>query len=156
MENLKIYRKRIIPQELVDLKDDEIILKNDDVVVTRWKALKPRRDFSKGSSCYFLKRGFKISRFLDKRDRLVYYYCDIIDTKFDEEQNSFTFLDLLADVIIYPSGFVRVVDLEEISEALDKGLISIEQAKQALNRLSELLKIIYSGGLKNMIKGYLE
>lgn len=156
LDNPRIFRKRLIPMELVDLKDDEILQYNEEVLVTKWKVLKPRKDFVKGYSCYYLKKGFKVSRFLDKNDKLVYYYCDIINTKYDEKENAFTFLDLLADVIIYPGGFVRVVDLEEISDALDKGLISIELAKESLRRLSDLLKIIYSGGLKHLIKGYLE
>ena len=42
------------------------------------------------------------------RDR-VYYYCDIIDTTYDAQENSYLFTDLLADVIVYDSGFVKAV-----------------------------------------------
>lgn len=156
LNNPRIFRKRLIPLELVELKEDEVLAWNQEVLVTRWKVLKPRRDFAKGDSCYFLKRGFKISRFLDKNGKLVYYYCDIIKTSYNEEENAYTFLDLLADVIIYPGGFVRVVDVEEISDALDQGLISVEETKEALRQLSDLLKIIYSGKWKQLIKGYLK
>ena len=60
---MQIYRKRLIPDECILLKDDEILEIDEDYIVTKWKTLKPRRDFSHGYSCYFLKLGFKISKF---------------------------------------------------------------------------------------------
>lgn len=156
MEYPAIYRKRLIPNELILLKDDEILYLDEDVLVTKWRVLRPRKDFEKGYSCYFLKRGFKVSRFLNKNGHLVYYYCDIIQTDYDKGENAYTFTDLLADVIIYPSGFVRVVDLEEIPLALDKGLLSIDMMKAALIQLDQLLKIIYSNQLKELAGKYME
>lgn len=154
MEKPLIYRRRFIPDELILLKDDEILLYTNEVIVTKWKVLRPRKDFAKGYSCYFLKKGFKISKFLDKDGKLVYYYCDIIETQYEQSKNAFTFVDLLADVIVYEDGFVKVVDLGEIPEALDKGLLSVARAKKALKRLDRLLEIIYAGGLQNLIKEY--
>lgn len=45
MEYLKIYRKRMIPDECILLKDDIILEKTDDIIVTKWNTLKPRRVF---------------------------------------------------------------------------------------------------------------
>ena len=92
---------------------------------------------------------------MNDKDELVYYYCDIIDTVFDKESNSYTFVDLLADVIIYPDGKVKVVDIEEIADALDEGLIDIETSKKALRRLGKLLDIVYEGKLFDLVSGYL-
>ena len=61
MEPLKIYRKRIIPQEIVLLKDDVIVKADDDIIVTKWNTLKPKTGFSHGCSCYYLKKGVKVS-----------------------------------------------------------------------------------------------
>ena len=36
MEHLKIYRKRMIPDECILLKDDIILEKTDDIIVTKW------------------------------------------------------------------------------------------------------------------------
>ena len=74
----------------------------------------------------------------------MYYYCDIIDVSRDEDDGSYIISDLLADVIVYKNGAVKVVDLEEIADALDMGLIDCDLAKKALRRLSELLGIIYT------------
>lgn len=156
MEKPKIYRKRFIPNEVVFLKDDEIQYYDEDVIVTKWNVLKPRKDFSKGYSCYYIKKGYKVSKFLDDDENLVYYYCDIIETKYNAAENSYLFIDLLADVIIYESGFVKVVDIGEIADALENNLIDIELAKRALKQLDELLDIIYKEGLKKLLGDYFD
>ncbi len=155
-KDLKLYRKRLIPMEKVLLKDDEILLCNEEMIVTKWNVLKPREDFQRGISCYFLKEGYKISRFFDKEDKMVYDYCDIIETEFIEQNNTYIFTDLLADVLIYENGFVKVVDLAEIAQALEQGLLSLDLAKKALYRLDSLLAMIYAGNLKQKVEPYFE
>ena len=49
-----LYRKRFIPMETIALKDDKILLWQDDLIVTKWNSLKPRRDI--GSGLLLLKR----------------------------------------------------------------------------------------------------
>ena len=53
--------------------------------------------------------------------------------------------DLLADVIIYPDGFVKVVDLDELVTALESRSISLDTLKTSLIKLDKLLSIIYAG-----------
>ena len=47
-------------------------------------------------------------------------------------------------MIIYPDGFVKVVDIDEMVTCLDEDLISLEQLKHSLTQLDKLLKIIYA------------
>nr|WP_294680395.1 DUF402 domain-containing protein [uncultured Anaerotignum sp.] len=148
---LKLYRKRFIPDEIVDLKNDRIIYHEGGILITEWDALHPKAKFSHGISCYYMDQGWKISKFLNKKKELVYYYCDIIETSYLEEENAYLFTDLLADVIVYPDGAVEVVDLDELSDALEAGVITIREIKQALRTLDALLKVIYSGGLPKLI-----
>lgn len=155
MHQTILYRKRFIPNETICLKDDEIIEKNENRIVTKWNVLRPKEEFSKGISCYFLKEGYKVSKFLRENGDLVYYYCDIIDTQYDPEENAYYFTDLLADVIIYPDGFVKVVDLAELADALDENIITDKIVKKALRRLETLLAEIYGGKLKDLVQ-YLE
>ncbi|MCI8628184.1 MAG: DUF402 domain-containing protein [Firmicutes bacterium] len=154
--NTTLYRKRFIPMETILLKDDNIVFQNEDVIVTKWNALKPREDFSKGISCYFLKEGYKISRFINKNDNIVYHYCDIIETEYIVQNNTYIFIDLLADVLIYENGFIKVVDIAEIAEALEKNILSLDLAKKALYRLDALLTIIYNGTWKQKTELYFE
>lgn len=143
METLKLYRKRIIPSECLLLKGDKIERADEDVIVTSWTTINPKQEFSHGCSCYFLKQGFKVSKFYRHDNSLLYWYCDIVDFEKNEEENSLTVTDLLADVIIYPDGQVKVVDLDELADALDKGLISQELMSACLRRLNDLLTMIY-------------
>ena len=56
MENnhVTLYRKRHIPNETNNLKDDNIVKITDNLIITTWKALKPRKDIRGGASAYFL------------------------------------------------------------------------------------------------------
>lgn len=148
----KLYRKRFMPNEIVYLKDDIITYQDDTVMVTKWNVLHPKAKFSHGVSCYYFEKGWKISKFLNKKNELVYYYCDIIDTAYHADDNSYIFTDLLADVIIYPDGAVHVVDLAELADALEEGIITEAEVKLALRRLEGLLEVIYGGGLPELLR----
>ena len=144
-QTLKLYRKRYIPNESILLKDDNILFADDKLIITSWKTLKPRKDISYGYSAYFMDKGFKVSKMFHADGHLVYWYCDIIDTEYQKETNTYVFQDLLADVLIYPDGSVKVVDLDEIADLLEKGIIDSTTASKALRILNGLLTLIYEG-----------
>ncbi|MGN0365982.1 MAG: DUF402 domain-containing protein [Suilimivivens sp.] len=150
MKNPILYRRRIIPEECILLKDDVIISCDEDRIVTTWQALHPKKDLHHGSSCYFIKEGFKVSKFCREDDTLLYWYCDIVDFNYNPTENAMIVTDLLADVIIYPDGFVKVVDLDELVTALESRSLSLDTLKSSLLRLDKLLNIIYSGGFDNL------
>lgn len=152
MDKPTLFRKRIIPEECVLLKDDEILFYDKSIIVTKWKTLRPKKDLHHGYSCYFLRDGYKISKFLYEDNRLLYWYCDIIDYEYYADTNQYVFRDLLADVIVYPDGFVKVVDLDEFEKALENGSITFDDVKQALRSLDKLLNIIYSGNFDSLKK----
>ena len=145
MDKPILYRKRIIPEEIILLDKDEVLYLDDEHIVTRWNAIRPKKILHHGCSCYFLKEGFKVSKFYREDGTLMYWYCDIIDYTYDKKDNSYVFTDLLADVLIYPDGRVEVVDVGEIADALTDGTLSVEKMIPALRSLEKLLKIIYSG-----------
>ncbi len=151
MDNIKLYRKRYIPNETVFLKDDEIISVDSETIITKWDTLKPRKDFAKGISVYYLKEGYKVSELINSDNKTVYYYCDIIEPIYNEKDNSYIFNDLLADVKVYSNGKIEVVDLDELAEAFKKGLITSSQLCKALKQLDRLLKIIYSNGIESIL-----
>ncbi|MBP5414771.1 MAG: DUF402 domain-containing protein, partial [Lachnospiraceae bacterium] len=120
MDNPVLYRKRIIPEEKILLKDDVIISCDEDMIITKWNTLKPREDFHHGYSIYYLKEGYKVSKFCKQDGSLKYWYCDIVDYDYDKDSNELVVSDLLVDVIIYPDGGIKVDDIDELVEALDK------------------------------------
>jgi len=140
-----LYRKRLIPEECIALKDDVILYCDEEIIVTKWNALKPKIDLHHGYSCYFLNKGIKVSKFMKEDGSLMYWYCDIVEHSYNEAENSFTFTDLLADVIVYPDGKVKVVDLDEIAVALERKMLSDRELVITLRTLDSLLQTIYSG-----------
>lgn len=143
MEIPTLYRKRIIPDECVLLKDDIIVKRDDHTIVTKWNTLNPKVTLHHGSSCYFLKEGYKVSKFYRADHSLMFWYCDIVDYEYDSEHDTYIITDLLADVIVTNEGLVKVVDLDEVAQALNEEKISKELVSTCLSRLNSLLDIIY-------------
>ena len=152
MDGLKLYRKRIIPSECILLKDDILLSRDSETILTKWTTLHPKKTLDHGYSCYFPERGFKVSKFYDHEDRLISWYCDIIETARTQEDGIETiiFTALLADVIVYPDGRVRVVDLDELADAQRDRLITPQQLQAALRHLDRLLQIIYRGNFGSL------
>ena len=143
MTNPVLYRRRIIPDECIQLKDDVILECNEDRIVTSWNAIRPKKDLHHGYSCYFLKEGFKVSKFYYEDGRLLYWYCDIVEYQWNKDKTALTSIDLLADVIVYPDGRTKVMDLDELADACERGIISSEQLQKCLRQLDKFLSYIY-------------
>lgn len=155
MSDTKLYRKRIIPEECILLENDEILFQNQEVIITKWNTIRPKKTLHHGYSCYFLERGFKVSKFYGHDGNLISWYCDIITHTHDAASDTYVFTDLLVDVIVYPDGFVRVVDLDELADAARDGLLSAEEMQLALRRTDKLLAVIYKGAFPKLQK-YIE
>ena len=145
---ITLYRKRLIPEEIVPLKSDELLYAGEDRLVTRWRAIHKRSDLDHGLSVYYLREGWKVSRFYLEDGSLKYTYCDIV--KFDREGEKLIVTDLLADVTIDGEGRIEILDLDELAQAFDRGLISKAELIQALKQLNALLARLYAGDLKEL------
>lgn len=142
-KDMMIYRKRLIPKEMIALGDDNIVYVDDRRVITHWHTLNPRTDIAKGCSAYFLDKGYKISKIYDHDGGLVYWYCDIISSTYDKDTNSLTVTDLLVDVVIMKDGNIKVLDLNELADALRLGLLTSDMGCEALEKTDKLLQEIY-------------
>ncbi len=146
-----LIRKRLIPLETLRLEKDVVVHRSDRLLVTRWTTIKPKKELNHGSSCFLLKEGWKVSRFIDHQGKLI---CDITATEYDAATDTFTFTDLLADVLIYPSGVIKVVDLDELADAVEQKLITTEQLLDSLRKLDALLRRVYDGTLLPALEEY--
>lgn len=151
----KIYRRKLIPDKFELLKDDIIIAQDNDTLITKWETLHPKTSFTHGSSCYFLNKGFKVSKFYRSDNSLLYWYCDIAEYIINPEEQSLTMTDLLADVVIYPDGRTEIVDLDELADALEQNLITKKQMTSCLHSLNHLLSYLYQSKL-NILQAPLE
>ena len=144
MKTLQLYRKRFIPAENI-LLNDLVLEHTENVVITKWNTIRPKAVLHHGCSCYYLKEGWKISKFYSEDHTLLYWYCDIVEFDYSIKKNSLVVADLLADVIVYPDGKVEVVDLDELAEAHQNKIITDEQLHKCLKQLNDLLTIISQG-----------
>lgn len=145
MSRPRLFRRRFIPDENIELKDDMILALEPNLIITSWNVLKPRRDISRGVSAYFIDKGIKVSKVFDNAEQMVYWYCDIIETHYDEKENIYTFNDLLIDVVVYPDGQVEVLDMDEFADAMEQGILSVGTIAHAMRATDDLLHTIYAG-----------
>ena len=61
-----LIRKRLIPLETLRLERDVVVHRSDRLLVTRWTTIKPKKELHHGSSCFLLKEGWKVSRFIEE------------------------------------------------------------------------------------------
>ena len=139
---MKMYRKRFIPNEIVDISSDEVLERNENIVITRWKPINPRGDIGGGISYTFLKRGYKISKIFSPEGKFIYWYCDVIEYTYDAEKDEYIFTDLLADIKMYPDGQVEVLDFEELADAYHKKIIDGKQLLNAIKSINLLIEMI--------------
>ena len=145
MSRPRLFRRRFIPDENIELKDDMILALEPNLIITSWNVLKPRRDISRGVSAYFIDKGIKVSKVFDNAGQMVYWQCDIIETHYDEKENIYTFNDLLIDVVVYPDGQVEVLDMDEFADAMEQGILSVGTIAHAMRATDDLLHTIYAG-----------
>ena len=148
MSRPRLFRRRFIPDENIELKDDMILALEPNLIITSWNVLKPRRDISRGVSAYFIDKGIKVSKVFDNAGQMVYWYCDIIETHYDEKENIYTFNDLLIDVVVYPDGQVEVLDMDEFADAMEQGILSVGTIAHAMRATDDLLHTISAGEFK--------
>ena len=70
-----LYRKRIIPDECVHLKDDIILHCSGEIILTQWNAIRPKKELHHGYSCYFLEEGIQKGNLF--RGSAIFYFIDV-------------------------------------------------------------------------------
>ncbi len=139
---MQIYRKRFDPEECVLLKDDEIVYHDSSYIFTKWKTLKPRDDFDNGASIYDISNGVKVSKFC-KEDKILYYYIDIIDIVYNQDEDTYLCTDYVLDVILEPDfSEYRVLDEDEFEELIEKGTFTHKEISESYNKLEFMKKCI--------------
>jgi len=148
----KIYRIRYIPAETIDLSSDKILYRDNRHLITKWYPIKPRDDITSGISCVFIDKGWKISAFFGHDEKILYWYCDIVNVNFDEKADTYYLHDLLTDIKIMPDGRVEIIDLDELAVAFEKNLITNRQLIMSLKQSSSLLDLIYTRSFPEYIR----
>ena len=147
---MKIFRKRFIPNEMVDISKDEVIYRDKEKLITKWNPINERDDIGRGESCVYFANGWKISKFYRKDGSFKFWYCDIISYQYEEKEDKYILVDLLLDVIVHGDGRYEILDEDELERALEDAIITQELAKEAKEKLKKLIIVIQSGKFKEL------
>ena len=147
---MKIFRKRYIPNEIIDISGDEVVLRDEEKLITKWKPINPRDDIGSGTSCVLFNKGWKISKFYNKDGSFRFWYCDIIDYEYEKEQDKYTIIDLLLDVIVYEDGHYEILDQDELEQAFKENIITLDIKNDAIKKLNNLIEVIENGKFKEL------
>ncbi|MFQ9150247.1 MAG: DUF402 domain-containing protein [Blautia sp.] len=140
-----LYRKRLIPEECILLKDDELLYRDEKRSSPDGIPYGRKKTCTMVFPAIFLTKASKSASFIKADGSLICWYCDIVTHSYDKATDTYVFTDLLADVLVYPDGRVKVVDLDELSEANETGLLNLENLHKALRTTNALLTEIYAG-----------
>ena len=76
---------------------------------------------------------------------MICWYCDIVSYEWKEEKTALLTTDLLLDVLVYPDGSIKLLDMDELAQAHAQKLISDELLQTSLMTANRLLNEIYEG-----------
>lgn len=109
---------------------------------------------------------YALRLFFNDKKEIVEYYFDIIkESGVDEKTKIPYFIDAYLDITISRTGEIKILDRNELDEALENGNLSKEEYNNVLetseklldeinNKTNELLNIDYLKYLKDMWLGY--
>jgi len=155
-EEVRIIRKRYIPNEEVILNGDEVLFYDDEkkIIVTKWLPIKKRTDISHGYSEYHLNDNYKVSVFFDENGKMLYIYADIV--KYFMRDDIFVVVDLLLDVKKTDKE-ISVLDMDELVEARENGLITEEEYELSMRTCEKVVNILSEDTyFPSYIKDYIE
>lgn len=94
----------------------------------------------------------------DSNDTLIQWYFDIIDKSGIDEDGKLFFDDLYLDVAVLPQKGMFLLDEDELEEALNEDIITMEQYKLAYKSVKALMSEIENNNnnIINDSKKYLE
>jgi predicted RNA-binding protein associated with RNAse of E/G family len=97
---------------------------------------------------YFMlmRKWFGVGKIRDVHGRHTGYYCDIVTPPRLLEDGGVELTDLFLDLWVSPDLRYRVLDREELENALRKGWITKKLYKRAKKELDKLIDLVKKGG----------
>ncbi|MFT8362832.1 MAG: DUF402 domain-containing protein [Sporolactobacillus sp.] len=85
---------------------------------------------------------YVLTAMFNEKKQLVQCYFDVIDRIGEDETGILWFDDLYLDIILFPNHDLYLVDQEELTEALDEGIINQEKYNRAWQTARKLKQFI--------------
>ena len=97
----------------------------------KWLTIMPKDDY------------YCITVMMDSDYKIQVSYIDMIDSQGIDEDGVPFFFDCYLDLVVYPDGYVKEDDRDELDEALQNGDISKEQYDRALQTAEKLRQTFF-------------
>ena len=102
----------------------------EDIIVCdnglKWLSILPQNDF------------YCITAMMNENDDIILWYIDMIAEQGIGADSIPYFDDLYLDLVVYPTGMIKVDDMDELEEALVRKDITEEQVNLAINTSNKL------------------
>ncbi|PIQ25588.1 hypothetical protein COW36_21330 [bacterium (Candidatus Blackallbacteria) CG17_big_fil_post_rev_8_21_14_2_50_48_46] len=135
---LPIRKQKLHPVREVNLSGDTWLHQDEHLCVSYWHLPRTESDqVAHTLTLTIFDEAIQIHSKHNAAGERLYWYCDLLEVKRDE--GGWHLTDLLLDVVVFPDGSTRMLDLGELAEALEEGGIHPQQAAQAL-RLAETIQ----------------
>ena len=94
---------------------------------------------------YFFAEPFNLLEFRDLDGNLLGHYSDIGTPAVQLTADTYQMTDLYLDIWLFPDGRLLELDWDEFEEALQKGILSAEQAEFAKTAMERIVREVEQG-----------
>jgi len=117
---------------------DDISMQLSEALVEQ-NLIQPAQRVGTIEKLYFFKEPFNLLIFREMDGTLLGHYSDIGEPAIQLSPTEFQMTDLFLDVWLFPDGRLLELDWDEFKEAIQKQLITSEQAQLAQNAMQRLV-----------------
>lgn len=123
--------EKVTKKQIWRFNDEDIIVCDNGL---KWLSILPQNDF------------YCITAMMNENDDILLWYIDMIAEQEIDIDSIPYFDDLYLDLVVYPTGMIKVDDMDELEEALARKEITEEQFNLAINTSNKL----HNGLLSNI------
>lgn len=115
--------EKVTEKQIWRFNDEDIIVCDNGL---KWLSILPQDDF------------YCITAMMNENNDILLWYIDMIAEQGIDEDSVPYFDDLYLDLVVYPTGMIKVDDMDELEEALARKEITEEQFNVAINTSNKL------------------
>ena len=115
--------EKVTEKQIWRFNDEDIIVCDNGL---KWLSILPQNDF------------YCITAVMNENNNILLWYIDMIAEQGIDEDFIPYFDDLYLDLVVYPTGMIKVDDKDELEEALAREEITKEQFNLAINTSKKL------------------
>lgn len=115
--------EKVTEKQIWKFNDEDIIVCDNGL---KWLSILPQNDF------------YCITAMMNEKDDIILWYIDMIAEQGMDADSIPYFDDLYLDLVVYPTGMIKVDDMDELEEALLRKDITKEQFNLAINTSNKL------------------